>query len=111
VIEGQVSEDDYTGGLKMRADQVKNLYEARVNYLKGITIAATQESLDGRGIEQFSDIMAPYQQGTCPIRVCYNNGRAQAEIALGEQWLMAPEDDLLHKLREMFGNDNVHLRF
>lgn len=111
VVEGQISEDDYTGGLKMRADQVKNLYEARVNYLKGITIKANQEKLDGRGIEQFSDIMSPYQQGSCPIRVCYNNGNAQGDIALGEQWLMAPEDDLLHKLREMFGNDNVHLRF
>jgi DNA polymerase III subunit alpha len=111
VVEGQISEDDYTGGLKMRADQVKNLYEARVNYLKGITIEANHENLNGSGIEQITEIMTPYQQGTCPVRISYNNGKALGDIALGEQWLMAPEDDLLHKLREMFGNENVHLRF
>ncbi len=111
VVEGQISEDDYTGGLKMRADQVKNLYEARVNYLKGITIEAGEESFSGSGIEHFSDIMAPYQQGSCPVRVRYINGNALGEIALGEEWLMAPEDDLLHKLREKFGTDCVHLRF
>jgi len=111
VVEGQISEDGYTGGLKMRADQVKNLYEARVNYLKGITIDAGEESLSGSGLEQFSDIMAPYQQGSCPVRIRYSNGYAVGEIALGEQWLMAPEDDLLHKLREKFGTDCVHLRF
>jgi DNA polymerase-3 subunit alpha len=90
---------------------VKNLYEARVNYLKGITIDAGEESLSGSGLEQFSDIMAPYQQGSCPVRIRYSNGYAVGEIALGEQWLMAPEDDLLHKLREKFGTDCVHLRF
>tara|TARA_R110001592_G_scaffold83616_1_gene247569 strand:- start:8290 stop:11805 length:3516 start_codon:yes stop_codon:yes gene_type:complete len=111
VVEGQISEDDYTGGLKMRADQVKNLYEARVNYLKGITIDTHHEKLNGSAIEQFSEIMTPYQKGTCPVRLHYNNGKAVGDIALGENWLMAPEDDLLHKLREMFGNDKVHLRF
>jgi len=111
VVEGQISEDDYTGGLKMRADQVKDLYEARVNYLKGITIEANHENLNGSGIEQMTEIMTPYQQGTCPVRISYNNGKALGDIALGEQWLMAPEDDLLHKLREMFGNENVHLKF
>jgi DNA polymerase-3 subunit alpha len=95
----------------MRADHVKNLYEARVNYLKGITIDAHHEKLNASAIKQFSEIMTPYQKGTCPIRLYYNNGKAAGDIALGEDWLMAPEDDLLHKLREMFGNDKVHLRF
>ena len=111
VLEGQVTEDDYTGGLKMRADQVKSLFEARVNYLKGISIEANQEKLNGSGVEQLADILAPYQQGDCPIRISYDSGSAQGEIALGEQWLVVPEDDLLHKLRELFGTDSVHLRF
>ena len=111
VLEGQVTEDDYTGGLKMRADQVKSLFEARVNYLKGIDIEANEERLNGSGIEQLADILAPYQQGDCPIRISYTSASAVGEIALGEQWSVAPEDDLLHKLRELFGLDRVHLRF
>lgn len=111
VLEGQVSEDDYTGGLKMRADQVKSLTEARENYLKAIVIEVTKEKLNGSTIEQLAEFMAPYKQGNCPLRISYNNRVAVGEIALGEQWMVAPEDDLLHKLRELFGNPSVHLRF
>jgi len=30
---------------------------------------------------------------------------------LGEHWAVSPEDDLLHKLRELLGNNGIHLRF
>ncbi len=111
VLEGQVSEDDYTGGLKMRADQVKSLTEARENYLKAIVIDVTKEKLNGSTIDQLAEFIAPYKQGNCPMRISYNNSVAVGEIALGEQWMVAPEDDLLHKLRELFGHPSVHLRF
>ncbi|WP_461480488.1 DNA polymerase III subunit alpha [Porticoccus sp.] len=111
VLEGQVSEDDYTGGLKMRAESVRNLVEARANYLKGIAIQLHRDRLSGACLEQLADIMSPYREGSCPVRIHYRSDSAAGEIALGEQWAVAPEDDLLHKLRDLFGNGGVQLRF
>lgn len=111
VVEGQISEDDYTGGLKMRADSVRSLFEARANYLKSIAIKIHRDKLSGSWLEQMADIMLPYQQGSCPVRILYHTDSAKGEIALGEQWYVAPDDDLLHKLRELFGSSGVQLRF
>ena len=111
VIEGEVSEDDYTGGLKMRAVQVKTLYEARSTYLKSISVKTDITRLNGSGVEQLAEAIAPYREGCCPVRVVYNQGQAVGEIALGKEWSVNPEDELLHRLREQFGLDNVALNF
>ena len=111
VVEGQVSEDDYTGGLKMRAESVRSLIDARANYLKGIAIELHRDRLSGSCLEQLAEIMSPYSQGSCPVRIHYHSDSAMGEIALGEQWSVAPEDDLLHKLRDLLGHRGVQLRF
>ncbi|MEZ5528540.1 MAG: DNA polymerase III subunit alpha [Porticoccaceae bacterium] len=111
VVEGQVSEDDYTGGLKMRAESVRNLFEARASYLKSISIEVHRDRLSGSCLDQMADIMSPYSQGSCPVRILYRSSDAQGEIALGEQWAVSPEDELLHKLRDLFGSQGVQLRF
>ena len=111
VVEGQVAEDDYTGGLKMRADHVRNLFEARVNYLKAISLDINQEKLGSTCLDQLADIMLPFSDGNCPVRINYQSSTASGEIMLGEHWAVSPEDDLLHKLRELLGNNGIHLRF
>jgi len=111
VVEGQVAEDDYTGGLKMRADHVRNLFEARVNYLKAISLDINQEKLGSTCLDQLADIMLPFRDGSCPVRINYQSSTASGEIMLGEHWAVSPEDDLLHKLRELLGNNGIHLRF
>lgn len=36
---------------------------------------------------------------------------AQAELQLGPQWKVAPLDELLAKLRDYFGKDNIHIEY
>ncbi len=111
VVKGQVSIDDYTGGVKMRADQINTLYEARLNHLKGIVIDLSNEDLQEFTILDISEIMLPYNEGKCPVRICYSNPKALCEIALDKKWLVSPKDELLQKLKEIVGSEMVHLRF
>ncbi|MCB1669096.1 MAG: DNA polymerase III subunit alpha [Porticoccaceae bacterium] len=111
VIEGVVSEDDYSGGLKMRAMQVKTLHEARTTYLKSISVKVSATQLNGNGVDQLVETVMPYRTGQCPLRVVYNQGQAVGEIALGKDWAVNPEDELLHRLREQYGINSVELNF
>ena len=111
VIEGVVSEDDYSGGLKMRASGIRTLYEARVAYLRSISIDTNPLRLNGRGIEELEQALSPYREGQCPVRMVYNQGSAVGEVALGSEWAVQPEDELLHRLREQFGVSAVKLNF
>ena len=111
VIKGQVSADNYTDGIKMKADEINTLYESRLTHLKGIIIDVSDKSLQDFTVLNISEIMLKYCGGKCPIRVRYNNSQAVCEIALGEKWLVSPKDELLQELRAAVGSDMVHLRF
>jgi DNA polymerase-3 subunit alpha len=111
VIEGQITADNYTDGVKMRADKINTLYEARSKYLKAIVIDMNKEDLKDFSIDDISRIMQDYRDGKCPVRISYNNKDALCEIALGDKWLVSPKDELLQKLKNKVGNDMVHLRF
>ena len=62
-------------------------------------------------IRDISEIMLPYNEGKCPVRICYSNPKALCEIALDKKWLVSPKDELLQRLKEMVGSEMVHLRF
>ena len=111
VIEGQITADNYTDGLKMRAEHIHTLYEARSKNLKSIVISMNKEDLHESSIDEVSKIMQDYCDGRCPVRISYNNKNAHCEIALGEKWLVSPKDELLLKLREIVGSNMVSLRF
>ncbi len=111
VVEGVISEDDYTGGLKMRANRLQTLLEARSAYLKGIMLKLNFNMLGESGVSELASLIAPYNGGSCPIRVTYNQGQAEGVIVLGKAWSVRPDDELLHRLRENYGIDSVALKF
>jgi DNA polymerase-3 subunit alpha len=111
VVTGQVSEDDYTGGLKMRADGVQTLVEARRASLKSLVLELHTEQLDAAQIDRLAAILAPYRSGACPLRLRCRRRGAVGEVALPAAWALEPEDELLHRLRDNFGRDSLQLNY
>ncbi len=109
VIEGQISHDDFSGGLKMRADGVFDLAEARLKSVAGIRISMAQAGLQCDYVQQLRQALSSNIGGRCVISVAYSNQGYGAEILLGEHWFVAPSDELLINLRALFGNDNIEL--
>ena len=62
-------------------------------------------------ISKFTDILTPYKDGTCPIRLFYQRDEAKAMLELGVQWRVTPADPLLHELKTLLGDGDVTLRF
>ncbi|MFZ5652973.1 MAG: DNA polymerase III subunit alpha [Pseudomonadota bacterium] len=111
VVTGQVGEDDYTGGLKMRAEAVQTLAEARGSLLKGLVLELRTEQIGPEQIARLADLIAPYRNGPCPLRLRCRRPGAMGDIALPETWALKPEDELLHRLRDNFGRDSLQLNY
>ena len=111
VVAGQVSEDDYTGGLKMRADAIQTLVEARRAALKSLVLELRTEQMGPEQISRLAAIIAPYRSGACPLRLRLRRPGAVGDIALPEDWALNPEDELLHRLRDNFGRDSLQLNY
>ncbi|QOL24608.1 DNA polymerase III subunit alpha [Thalassotalea sp. LPB0316] len=111
VCSGQVSFDDYSGGITMSGRDIMTITDARENYLQSIDLSLDRQVVNDNFFEQFSQVLSEYKDGTCPVKVNYLRDEAQATLELGVQWRVTPADKLLHQLKLLLGEDNVALQF
>ncbi|AMG02634.1 DNA polymerase III subunit alpha [Vibrio mimicus] len=111
VVSGQVSFDDFNGGLKMSAREVMDLGSAREKFARGLSISILQSQIDQQFFERFSHILEPHRAGTVPVNVYYQRPDARARLTLGTEWRVTPSDTLLDELKHLLGKDQVELEF
>ncbi|EIO5087501.1 DNA polymerase III subunit alpha [Vibrio cholerae] len=111
VVSGQVSFDDFNGGLKMSAREVMDLVSAREKFARGLSISILQSQIDQQFFERFSHILEPHRAGTVPVNVYYQRPDARARLTLGTEWRVTPSDTLLDELKQLLGHDQVELEF
>ncbi|GAA6166504.1 DNA polymerase III subunit alpha [Sessilibacter corallicola] len=109
VIEGQVSHDDYSGNLKMRADKVLSLSQARMDRASALKLRLESEALPANFADQLKENLRPYCSGQCPVFIEYRRPGAKANLRLGNDWRIAPEDELVNSLVQVLGKKNVEL--
>ncbi|TDR81943.1 DNA polymerase III subunit alpha [Paludibacterium purpuratum] len=108
VIEGKVSNDDFSGGLRITADKIYELGEARSLYARSLQVCMDQSNAD---TAKFAGILTPYrsEEAGCPVRVLYANGKARGELMLPKQWGVRLDDGLIGSLKEWLGEKAVKI--
>jgi DNA polymerase III subunit alpha len=109
VVDGDVSFDEFSQGLKMRATKVDTLAAARQSSASALEM--TLEQLSAKSLDTLSQLLAPYRGGECPVRIAYTTRDAKGRIQLGPDWAVSPSDELLVALREWAGDRHVSLAF
>jgi len=111
VVQGAISEDNFTGGLKMVAESIQSIYEARCSKVNRLQLTISQSQVAEDWVEQLHGIVSEFKDGNCPIALEYNVPSAVGQLNLGKQWLVQPKDELIARLREDFGKNNVSLQY
>ncbi len=110
IVEGKVSRDDFNGGLRVVADKLMTLGEARGRYAKALRLALNGKVSRGdAAAEKLRVLLAPYRNGACPVRVRYRNAQAECELPLGDAWRVRLDDELLTGLQQWLQAENVEV--
>jgi DNA polymerase-3 subunit alpha len=106
VIEGKVSNDDFNGGLRIIADKIYELGEARSLYARSLLVQMSSDTADAT---RFAGILTPYrsEEAGCPVRIAYRSPQASAELMLPKHWGVRLDDGLLGSLKEWLGDQAV----
>nr|WP_300312044.1 DNA polymerase III subunit alpha [Halomonas sp.] len=112
IIEGEVSSDDYSGGLRLRGKEVTPMVEARGRFAQAVEVSVDGRQANGKLINSLRQSLVPHcsDQGL-PVRLRYRNQEASGWLEFDEQWRVTPSDDLLIALREVEGQDGVRLKY
>lgn len=108
VIEGEVGHDDYSGGVKITANQLHDIASARTKFSRCLEISITAQLLDK--LEDIQTILKAHS-GRCPVQFCYTNAAAKAVLNTPQKWHVNPTDELRHHLTTMLGDGLVVMRY
>jgi DNA polymerase-3 subunit alpha len=115
IIEGEVSEDDYSGGLKVSAQQILTMPQARSVFSKGLRLSVAPDFAQGKGLQQLLSILTPHQvRGDAPaakLELQYENSMGRGVIRCATPWRLEIEDDMLQELSYLLGENAVKMRY
>jgi len=133
IIECGVSVDDYSGGVKGRVKQVMTLEQARKQHARQLALELDADRLPANFCDVLEDILRPYcrqrldleatgthgrpapeeeaENSACRVLVRLKRHAARGCIILGDEWQVAPADELVERLKSEFGKDQVDLKY
>jgi DNA polymerase-3 subunit alpha len=108
VVAGKVQRDEFSGGLRVGADELLDLESLRSRFAARLRIAMNGEA-DAKRLQQ---LLAPYRAsggGACQVVVSYRNATAACDVALGDAWRVRPDSRLIAELGAWLTPENVQL--
>jgi DNA polymerase-3 subunit alpha len=110
LVLGKVSHDDYSGGLRVTAEALHDLDDARTRYAQRLRLAVNGDA----NAELVRGLLAPFvdQEGRgCPVFLSYRSPGAACDIQLGERWRVRLTEDLIAELRSQLCPENVAIDY
>ncbi|MBP9726835.1 MAG: DNA polymerase III subunit alpha [Gammaproteobacteria bacterium] len=111
IVSGEVSWDDNSNQLRMRAQTIQSLEQARINYAKGILLRLPAAQLMPEKLRQLEKILLPHCGGLCPVYIDYIQENNNIQILMGEKWKVTPRDVLVDSLCLLLGENAVSVGY
>ncbi len=105
---GKVSEDRFTGGLRITAEKLMDIVAARSQFGRqlGLSLPGTIDPA------RLREVLAPYRSGKgLPLSLRYRAQMAECELLLADEWRVAPADALQQALRDTLGAQQVAVEY
>ena len=101
VITGQVSFDDFNGGLTMTGRDVSEITAVREKSLRSLNITVQSPQIDHNYLQRLQQVLGEFKAGTVPVKLRYQRQEGEVMLQLGTQWWVTPADALLHQLKQL----------
>ncbi|NRB40554.1 MAG: DNA polymerase III subunit alpha [Pseudomonadales bacterium] len=125
IVKGEIENDEYAGGLRMRVMSIMDIGEARAQGDRAVKIklsskqwtkanqALLREMLFEVDLNPPVDELLASQQTQesqgCKIKLQYQTANASCELHFAPQWRIQPSDDVMTTLKRTFGENSVSL--
>jgi DNA polymerase-3 subunit alpha len=111
VVQGKVTRDEFSGGFRVIAERLYDLAAARAKFARGLRLSLNGEAsaASAAAAKKLRELLGPYRNGPCPVCVRYSSGSAVAEVRLGDEWRVTPDDGLIAALGDWLKPENVEI--
>jgi len=113
IVEGRVSNDDFSGGLRVSARKLftlSSLRNSRASFLK-ISCNGQADAVKLKSILKPFCIASSEERAGCAIKVEYHNQASKVELMLGNDWRVDLHDELIAGLKQWLSRENVKILY
>nr|WP_294841837.1 DNA polymerase III subunit alpha [uncultured Methylotenera sp.] len=113
IVEGRVSHDEFSGGVRVNARKLYDLSALRNTRASFLKIMCNGQS----DAVKLKTLLKPYCVGAseevrgCPIKIEYHNQTSKVELMLGNDWRVDLHDELIASLSEWLSKNNVKILY
>ncbi|MBS0286338.1 MAG: DNA polymerase III subunit alpha [Proteobacteria bacterium] len=109
IVEALAGNDSFSGGLKVKAQNIFTLAKARETFAKKVKISFMNKMSD-EAMLGLKTYLENQEKGECPIYIQFQNDKANAQIKLDPRWNIKPTENALTGLKESL-NYQVELEY
>ncbi|CAM4298064.1 DNA polymerase III subunit alpha [Bordetella muralis] len=113
IVQGKVSNDDYSGGMRIVADQLYDLQLAREARAKSLRVKLNGQADAKRLYQMLNPFRAEPENGVpgVPVDIIYERDNFLCTVRLGEEWRVRMADTLLDNLTAWANPDGVEVTY
>ena len=105
VVKGRIVHDEFSGGLRITADQLMDLAEVRAAHARLLRLFINGQADSAR----LKTLLSQYAGGQCHVAIRYRNERGECDIRLPESCRVKVSGPLLDSLAEWLDEKNVEV--
>jgi DNA polymerase-3 subunit alpha len=105
VVRGKIFPDEFSGGLRITADQIMDLAEVRAAHARLLRLCINGQADSAK----LKALLAQYAGGQCHVAIRYRNARGECDIRLPETCRVKVSAPLLDSLAEWLDEKNVEV--
>ncbi len=105
VVRGKVVNDEFSGGLRITADQVMDLAEVRAAHARLLRLCINGQADSAK----LKSILTQYGGGQCHVAIRYRNAQGECDIRLPENCRVKVSAPLLDSLAQWLDEKNVEV--
>jgi DNA polymerase-3 subunit alpha len=113
IVEGRVSNDDFSGGIRVNARKLYDLSTLRNSKASFLKISCNGQA----DAMKLKILLKPYcvstsdEQRGCAVKVEYHNTTSKVELMLGSEWRVDLHDELINGLTQWLSQSNVKILY
>jgi DNA polymerase-3 subunit alpha len=114
IAEGSLALDNFSGAMRLTVEKLYDIEQARESFSRGLQLNwnASENRMESKKvIEKLTEALNPFKGGSCPISINYTSEVALTSVQLGDEWRIHPTDELVSRLKSLFGSNAVEVRY
>jgi DNA polymerase-3 subunit alpha len=107
ILAGRASLDEFSGGVRLTADELYDLDEARNRYAKGLRLSINGQADSAK----LKSLLGPYGGGKCAVSIHYRNAGGECDIRLPDSMRVKLSEPLIASLGAWLTEKNVEVLY